>query len=80
MANVHVEVLENSAVYVNDVRITDRSTKPWGGINIVEDFDCHESQVVMELNRRGHRISVNKIDTEEYMAQRAAILNGDTSI
>lgn len=73
---VDVEVLENGAVYVDDTRITDRSTKPWGGgIRSVEHFECEDDQVVAELSRRGHRISIRKIDEARYMEQRKAMLD-----
>ena len=71
-ATVRVDIAASSAIYVNDHRITDRSTKPWGGSSTVDSFECERGDVVRECLRRGHRIAVRKIDEDEFIAQRDA--------
>ena len=57
---VKVEVTDKSAIYVDGVRITNRSTK-WGEHQIIDRFMCDKNKVNIECNKRGHRIAVRKI-------------------
>jgi hypothetical protein len=64
---IKLEVLTNGAVYVDDTRITDRSTKPWGGGTIAFSACIHKRDVVQTLVDNG--ISIKKIDTAPYTTQ-----------
>lgn len=67
MKTVKLEVMKNGAVYVNDSRITDRSTKPWGGTYTVFTVDTLKRNVVKTLVDNG--FSIKRIDTEPYLKQ-----------
>jgi len=62
-----VEVAANGAIYVDDHRITDRSTKPWGGSSTVFYTKVDRRNVVRALLEHGH--SVNRIDDEYFAKQ-----------
>lgn len=61
---VTLEVTNKGAIYVNNNRITDRSTK-WGLHNIVFSTTCKKEDVVKTLKAYG--FPTNKIDEPEYM-------------
>ena len=63
-----LEVLANGAIYVNDSRITNRSTKPWGGSSTVFETKVDKRSVVRVLLKHGY--NVNKINEEPFVAQR----------
>jgi len=67
MKTVKLEVMANGAVYVNDSRITDRSTKPWGGTYTVFAVDTPKRSVVKTLVENG--FNIRRIDTEPYLKQ-----------
>lgn len=67
MKTVKLEVLDNGAIYVNHSRITDRSTKPWGGSSTVFAVDTPNQSVVKTLVDNG--FSIKRIDTEPYLKQ-----------
>lgn len=52
MKKVKVEVTNKMAVYVDDTRITDRSTK-WGVHRIVDKFFCRPDNIFKNLKRKG---------------------------
>lgn len=62
---VHVSVTHKNAIYVNDTRITNRSTK-WGIHTSVDSFDCIKADVREKCMNRGHLIAVNNIDNKDY--------------
>jgi hypothetical protein len=68
MANVEVCVAERSAIYVNDNRITRRSTK-WGVRAVLDIFECDQSEVVPQLIARGWTDHLRAIDDEPYATQ-----------
>jgi hypothetical protein len=61
---VTLEVTDKGAIYVNNNRITDRSTK-WGIHNIVFQQLAKKEDVVKTLKAYG--FPTNKIDEPEYM-------------
>ena len=63
MAKVKLEVTDRGAIYVDDTRITDRSTK-WGLHNIVFSTLCEKSHVVDALVANGY--STTRIDDPAY--------------
>lgn len=65
--SVHVTITSNNAIYVNDTRITNRSTK-WGNQRILEEFHCEKSEVVEECLERGYRRCVLLIDDKQYLS------------
>lgn len=67
MKTVLLEVMANGAVYVDDTRITDRSTKPWGGTHAVFSVDTPSKNVVQTLVDNG--FSIKRIDTDPYLKQ-----------
>ena len=69
MKLVKLEVLANGCVAVDDTRITDRSTKPWGGYESVTVFSVETPQhlVVKTLIDNGY--ATKHIDTEPYLTQ-----------
>lgn len=60
---VTLEVTNKGAIYVNNNRITNRSTK-WGIHNIVFSTTCKKEDVVKTLKAYG--FPTNKIDEPEY--------------
>ena len=62
---VRVEVFDNNAVYVDDTRITDRSTK-WPASKMIARFQCPKEDVVTQLKERNFAESVRRIDDKEY--------------
>lgn len=64
MAKVKLEVTDRGAIYVDDTRITDRSTK-WGLHKIVFSTLCEKSHVVDALVANGH--STTRIDDPAYI-------------
>lgn len=69
---VKLEVMSNGAIYVNDTRITDRTTKPWGGTCAIFSVDTPSKDVVQTLVSNG--FSTKRIDTEPYLAQKEKFL------
>lgn len=67
MKLVKLEVLANGCVAVDDTRITDRSTKPWGGSSTIFSVETPRHLVVKTLVDNGY--AVNRIDTEPYLTQ-----------
>lgn len=67
MKTVKLEVLDNGAIYVNYSRITNRSTKPWGGASAVFAVDTPKQSVVKTLVDNG--FGIKRIDTEPYLKQ-----------
>lgn len=68
MKIVKLEVMANGAVYVDDTRITDRSTKPWGGTHTVFAVGTPKQSVVKTLVDNG--FNIRRIDTEPYLKQK----------
>lgn len=67
---VSLTVAASGAVYVNDTRITDRSTKPWGGSATVYHEDkVQQDNVATVLVKNGYKRLLSKIDTEPYLSQ-----------
>jgi hypothetical protein len=69
MKLVELVVTESGAVYVNDTRITDRSTKPWGGSPTLFEGKVPDDMVVKTLVDNGYKKLLSKIDTEPYLSQ-----------
>ena len=67
-------VAKSGAVYINDTRITDRSTKPWGGSPTLYEATVAQDSVVNTLVENGYRNLLKKIDTEPYLSQAKAAL------
>lgn len=67
---VNVELTSRGAIFVDDERITNRSTK-WGVHYILHSFYCLPEEVVRECLIRGHQAYVNRIDCEPYLSQAA---------
>lgn len=65
---VHVELTDRGAIYVNNTRITGRATK-WGEHITLHSFHCAVEDVVKECLARGHRDYVSRIDYEPYFTQ-----------
>lgn len=63
---VKVEVTSQNAIYVDDTRITNRSTK-WGGHRIVDSWQCQEDEVRSTLVKNGHGNLIHLIDDEKYL-------------
>jgi len=78
---VKVQVADNGAIYVDDTRITNRSTKPFGWIRFKAEFKkVKKAKVVELLFANGFESEAMKIDSgdyrqqlEDYLAQK----NGD---
>jgi len=68
MKTVKLEVTDRGAIYVNDTRITDRSTK-WGLHNIVFSTVCDREEVVDILVKNGY--SIKRIDDPAYMKDKS---------
>jgi hypothetical protein len=66
MKEVLLEVTDKGAIYVNDTRITDRSTK-WGLHTIIFSRMCRREDVVKTLKE--FRYSTKKIDEPYYIRQ-----------
>lgn len=64
MKRVKLEVTDKGAIYVNDTRITDRSTK-WGVHSIIFSTVCEPDKVLDTLITNGYNIK--RIDDPEYM-------------
>lgn len=64
MTTVKLEVTNKGAIYVNDTRITDRSTK-WGLHSIVFSTLCERDKVLDTLVTNGY--STKRIDDPTYM-------------
>lgn len=64
MKKVLLEVTDKGAIYVNNTRITDRSTK-WGLHNIIFSTMCKKEDVVQTLVNNGY--SIKRIDDPEYL-------------
>ena len=60
-----------NAIYVNDSRITDGSTK-WGVKRVLFEFECARADVVSNLAKLGLTEHVRRIDTEPYLTQAKA--------
>lgn len=69
MRIVRLVVARCGAVYVDDSRITDRSTKPWGGSPTVFEVSVPDDEVVTTLERNGFAHLLRKIDVEPYMSK-----------
>lgn len=65
---VLVEVTDKGAIYVDETRISARSTK-WGQHRIVASFTCSSSQVGTALVERGFQDLAQKIDAPVYVDQ-----------
>lgn len=73
MKNVHVNVTDKNAIYIDDIRITDRMTK-WGVHTTIEEFVCPRESVVSELLKKGYKKHVRLItDGDDFKAQREAL-------
>lgn len=71
---VEVVVAASGAVYVNDTRITNRSTKPWGGSATLFTEKVQNDSVIDTLIKNGYNQLLSKIDTEPYSSQAKAAL------
>jgi len=67
MKTVKLEVLKNGSIYVDDMRITDRSTKPWGGSPTVFTVNVLKRDVIQTLV--DNNFSIKKIDDTCYAKQ-----------
>lgn len=67
-------VAKSGAVYINDTRITDRSTKPWGGSPTLYEDVVEQDSVISVLVENGYKRLLSKIDTEPYLSQAKAAL------
>lgn len=65
---VHVSVTDKKAIYINDIRITNRDTK-WGVHNSIEEFKCPRDKVIFELIARGYKNLLPLIEDEMYVKQ-----------
>ena len=59
---VKLEVLSNGAIYVNNIRITNRSTKPWGGACTEFSVDVEPYDAISVLKANG--FNIDKIDPD----------------
>lgn len=64
MRKVRLEVTDKGAIYINDTRITDRSTK-WGVHTTVFSTVCNREDVLDVLVKNG--FSTKRIDDPVYM-------------
>lgn len=64
MKTVKLEVTDRGAIYVNDTRITDRSTK-WGLHSIIFSTVCEHDKVLDTLVTNGY--STKRIDDPTYI-------------
>ena len=71
---INVCVTASNAIYVNDTRITDRSTKPWGGSKTLFETSVADDCVISVLVDNGYKRLLSKIDTEPYLSQANAVL------
>ena len=69
---VDLEVLSSGAIYINNTRITNRSTKPWGGSGTVFSAKVAVADVIATLKE--NNINISKIDPE-YARQQGVILD-----
>jgi len=69
-AQVNVAVTDKGAIYVNESRITDRSTK-WGTHTHVDAFRCEQRDVLRTCIERGHAGPVQRVDDPAYAGQKA---------
>ena len=61
-----VIVTDKNAIYVNDTRITNRSTK-WGIHHTLDEFVCEQKEDIRKrCISRGWEIPASKIDIEGY--------------
>lgn len=57
-----VQVTDKNAIYVNDTRITNRSTK-WGVHTIIDSWQTDDKEnIVEECKNRGHNKPASLID------------------
>lgn len=68
---VRLEVLDNGAIYINNTRITNRSTKPWDGAKTRFSADVEPCDVVAVLTTNG--FDINKIDLDYAQEQGVAL-------
>lgn len=68
MKMVEIYVTASGAICVDNTRITDRSTKPWGGSDILFEATVAEDQVIPALIANGYLGNLGKIDTEPYLS------------
>lgn len=61
-----VEVTASGAIYVDGARITNRTTKPWGGSRTTDTFHCAREMLHDSLKARGHSNLIPKIDAEPF--------------
>jgi hypothetical protein len=61
---IKLEVTDRGAIYVNNIRITDRSTK-WGLHTIIFSTMCERDKVLDTLVANGY--NTNRIDDPTYM-------------
>jgi hypothetical protein len=71
---INVCVTASNAIYVNDTRITDRSTNPWGGSKTLFETSVADDRVISVLVDNGYKRLLSKIDTEPYLSQANAVL------
>ena len=62
---VEVHIINQGAIYVDNHRITNRSTK-WGVMVVQETFNCLKKDVVMECFKRGYHHHIKNIDDPDY--------------
>lgn len=62
-----ITVTDKNAIYVDDFRITNRSTK-WGVHNFLEEFEIEKKEELLpELKKRGLEYVVDYIDDESFL-------------
>ncbi len=63
---MRIEITTTGAIYANDHRITDRSTKALGGAATKDSFHCAREMLHDTLRDRGHATLIDKIDAEPF--------------
>lgn len=71
---VNLCVTESNAIYIDETRITDRSTKPWGAVATLFEAEVREDSIVSTLIKNGYKRLLSKIDTEPYLSQAKTVL------
>jgi hypothetical protein len=66
MKKVKLAVTRSKAIYIDDMRITYRSTKPWGGSDIIFEKVVPRNKVVATLVENGYSHLLKLIDPEEF--------------
>jgi hypothetical protein len=71
---VEVTITQSNAIYINDHRITDRRTKPWGGSPNIANFYAPKDAVVETIVKNGFKHLLKFIDEEPYVTKTKELL------